>query len=67
MDLDSPTSPNNPPNVEEEAYEIAPRAPGTTPWLRRNDTKQMLIMSSTRPTIPNSRSASKIRLCGRAK
>ncbi|EGE00932.1 hypothetical protein TESG_08219 [Trichophyton tonsurans CBS 112818] len=27
MDLDSPTSPNNPPNVEEEAYEIAPRAP----------------------------------------
>lgn len=39
MDLDNPTSPNNPPNIEEEAYEIAPRAPGreNTPYLKRND------------------------------
>ncbi|KAM5445212.1 hypothetical protein MaudCBS49596_007750 [Microsporum audouinii] len=28
MDIDTPASPTHPANVEEEAYEIAPRAPG---------------------------------------
>ncbi|EFQ99491.1 hypothetical protein MGYG_02503 [Nannizzia gypsea CBS 118893] len=37
MELDSPTSPTHPPTVEEEAYEIAPRAPAPGQPYRTQD------------------------------